>query len=75
MNVYKDKIQYDVNLHKIKLRIAVRGDMQNKKLLGDTWSPIASMRTLKYFLEYATKYKDKGSSIIFHCVILASKSL
>ena len=31
----------------------VRGDPQNKELLGYTWSPTASMRTLKYLLEDA----------------------
>ena len=43
----------------IKLRIVVRGDLQNKELFGDTWSPTASMRTLKYFLADATKHKAR----------------
>ena len=30
MDVYKAKIQSDGSLHKLKLRIVVRGDMQNK---------------------------------------------
>ena len=30
MDVYKDKIQSDVILDKLKLRIVVRGDIQNK---------------------------------------------
>ena len=47
MDVYKAKIQSDGSPDKLKLRILVRGDLQNKELLGDTWSPIASMRTLK----------------------------
>ena len=50
MDVYKAKVQYDGSLYKVKLRILVRGDMQNKKLVGETWSPTASMRTLKYLL-------------------------
>ena len=58
MDVYKDKIQYDGSLDKLKLRIMVRGDLQNKELVGYTWSPTASMRTLKYFLEDATKQSD-----------------
>ena len=61
MYVYKAKIQYDRSLDKIKSRIVVRGDLQNKELVGDTWSPTASMRTLKYLLAYAIKHKA-----IFH---------
>ena len=51
MDVYKAKIQSDGSLDKLKLRIVVRGDFQNKEMVGDTWSPTASMITLKYFLE------------------------
>ena len=58
MDVYKSKIQYDGSLDKLKLRIVVRGDLQNKEMVGYTWSPIASMRTLKYFLEDTAKHKS-----------------
>ena len=47
MAVYKTKIQSDGSLDKLRLRIVVRGDLQNKQLVGDTWSPTSSMRTLK----------------------------
>ena len=57
MDVYKAKIQYDGSLDKIKNRIVVRGDFQNKELVGDTWSSTASMRNLKYILADATKHK------------------
>ena len=53
MDVYTAKIQSDGSLDKLKLRILVRGDFQNKEMVGDTWSPTASMRTLKYFLSDA----------------------
>ena len=56
MDVYKAKIQSDGSLDKLKLRIVVRGDLQNKELVESTCSPIASMRTLKYLLEDATKH-------------------
>ena len=59
MDFYKAKIKYDGSLDKIKLRIVVRGDLQNKELVGDTWSPTASMRTSKYFLADATKHKAR----------------
>ena len=49
MDVYKSKIKSDESLDKLKLRIEVRGYLKNKGLVGDTWSPTASMRTLKYF--------------------------
>ena len=49
MDVYKSKIQSDGSFDKLKLIIVVRGDLQNKDLVGDIWSPTASMRTLKYF--------------------------
>ena len=57
MDVYKAKIQYDGSHDKLKLRIVVRGDFQNKEIFGDTWSPTASIRTLKYLLADAAKYK------------------
>ena len=44
--VYKANIQSDGSLDKLKLRIVVRGDLQNKKMVGDTWSPTASLRNL-----------------------------
>ena len=47
MDVYKSKIKSYGSLDKLKLGIVVRGDLQNKELVGDTWSPTASMRTLK----------------------------
>ena len=57
MDVYKAKIQSDGSLDKLKLRIVVTGDLKNKEMVGDTWSPTASMRTLKYFLADAAKHK------------------
>ena len=59
MDVYKVKIQSYGSLYKLKLVIIVRGDLQNKELFGDTWSPTASMRNLKYFLANASKYKAR----------------
>ena len=47
MDVYKAKIQSDGSLGKLKLRIVVRGYLQNKELVGDTSSSTSSMRTLK----------------------------
>ena len=46
IDAYKAKIQSDGSLDKLKLRIVVRGDIQNKEMVGDTWSITAYMRTL-----------------------------
>ena len=74
MDLYKAKIQYDGSLDKLKLRIVVRGDLQNKELVGDTWSPTASMRTLKYFLADATKHKTRVHQLYFIGAFLQEKS-
>ena len=50
MDVYREKIQHEVILNKFKWIIVVIGDMQNKDLIGYTWLPTSSVRTLKYFL-------------------------
>ena len=57
MDVYKAKIKSDGSLEKLKLIIVVRGYLQNKEMVGDTWSPTASMRTLKYLLADVAKHK------------------
>ena len=61
----RKKIQSDGSLDKLKLRIVVRGDLQNKEIIGDTWSPTASMRTLSYFLEDAAKHKTRVHQLYF----------
>ena len=73
MDAYKAKIQSDGSLDKLKLRIVVRGDLQNKELVVDTWSPTASMRTLKYFLEDATKHKARVHQLYFIRSFLKAK--
>ena len=65
MDVYKAKIQSDGSLDKLKLRIVVRGDLQSKEILEDTWSPTSFMRTLKYFLVDAAKHKARLHQLDF----------
>ena len=48
MYVYKEKIKSDGSIDELKLIILVRRDLNNKKMIGDTWSPTASTRTMKY---------------------------
>ena len=57
VDVYKAKIQSVGSIDQIKLSIVVRGDLQNKKLVVEVWSPTASVRTLKYLLADAAKHK------------------
>ena len=65
MDVYKAKIQSYGSLDKLKLRIVVIGDLQNKEMIGDTWSPTASMRNFKYFLADAEKHKARVHQLDF----------
>ena len=73
MDVYKYKIKSDESLDKLKLIIVVRGYLQNKELVGDTWSPTASMRTLKYFLADAAKHKARVHQLYFIGAFLQAK--
>ena len=73
MDFYKAKIQYDGSLDKLKPRIVVRGDLQNKILVEDTWSPTASMKTLKCFLEDATKQKSRVHQLDFIVILFQAK--
>ena len=73
MDVYKEKILSDGSLDKLKLRIVVRGDLQNKEMVGGTWSPIASMRTLKYFLADKAKNKARVHQLYFIREFLQAK--
>ena len=73
MDVYKANIQSDGSLDKLKLRILVRGDLQNKEMVGDTWSPTASMSTLKYFLADADKHKAGVHKLYFIGAFLQAK--
>ena len=43
----------------------VIGFLQNKELFGCTWSPTASMKTLKYFLVDSDKHKARGHQLDF----------
>ena len=57
MDVHRSKIQSYGSLDKLKLRIVVRGDIQNKEIIGETWSTPSSIRTLKCFILDASKQK------------------
>ena len=42
-------------------------------MIGDTWSPTASMRTLKYFLAHAAKNKSRVHQLYFIGAFLQAK--
>ena len=69
----KEKIQSDGSLDILKLKIVVRGDLHNKEMVGDTWSPKASMSTLKYFLADAAKHKAIFHQLYFIGAFLQAK--
>ena len=73
MDVCKAKIQSDGSLDNLKLRIVVRGDLQNKGMVGDTWSPTASRRTLKHFLADGAKHKARVHQLDFIGAFLQAK--
>ena len=51
----------------------VRGDLNNKEMVGDPWSPTSSMRTLKYVLADASKYKARVHKLDFIEAFLQAK--
>ena len=59
------KIQSDGRLDKLKFIILVRGNLHNKELVGNIWSPIAYMRNLKYLLADVTKQKARVHQLYF----------
>ena len=73
MDVYKDNIQSDGSLDKLKFIIVVRGYLQNKEMVGYNWSPTASMRTMKYFLADAAKNKTIVHQLDFIGAFLQAK--
>ena len=73
MDIYKAKIQSDGRLDKLKLRIVERGGLQNKEMVVYTWSPTASMSTLKYFLADTAKHKARVHQLDFIGAFLQAK--
>ena len=55
------------------LIIVVRGDFQNKEMVGDTWSPTAYMRNFKYFLADSVKHKARVHQLDFIGAFLKTK--
>ena len=73
IDIYKVRIHSDGSLYKLKLRIMVIGDLYNKELFGDTFSPKASTRNLKYFLKDEFKHKARVHQLYFNGAFLEAK--
>ena len=74
MDFYQENIQYDGSLDKMKLIIVVIGYLYNKDLIGYTWSPTASMRTLNCLLVYYVKQKARVNQLDFIGEFLQAKA-
>ena len=70
MDFYESKIRSDESIDKLKLRIVVRGGLQNKDSIGDTWSTTAYMSTLKQLLSDAVKNNAIVNQLYFIGVFL-----
>jgi len=57
MEIFKVKVKSDGSLDKLKTWLVVRGDLQDKRITEDKWSPTASFRSLKMFLAHASRLK------------------
>jgi hypothetical protein len=73
METNRVKLLSDGTLDKLKNRIVVRGDLQNKQSLEDKWSPTASFRSLKMFLAHAARLKVRVRQMDFIGAFLQAK--
>ena len=73
MDVYNAKIQSDGNLDKVNFITMVIRDLNNKEIVGDTWSPTASMKKLNYFLADTAKLKVRVHQLDFVGEFLKAK--
>jgi len=65
MEIFKVKFNGDGSLHKLKTRLVVRGDLQDKRIMEGKWSPTASFRSLKMFLAHASRLKVRVKQLDF----------
>jgi hypothetical protein len=73
MEIFKVKVKSDGSLDKLKTRMVVRGDLQNKNITEDKWSPTASFRSLKMFLAHASRLKTRVKQLDFVGAFLQAK--
>jgi hypothetical protein len=73
MEIFKVKVKSDRSLDKLKTRLVVRGDLQDKNITEDKWSPTASFRSLKMFLGHASRLKARVKQLDFVGAFLQAK--
>jgi hypothetical protein len=73
MEIFKVKVKSDGSLDKLKTRLVVRGDLQDKNITEDKWSPRASFRSLKMFLGHASRLKARVKQLDFVGAFLQTK--
>jgi len=73
MEIFKVKFNGDGSLHKLKTRLVVRGDLQDKRIMEGKWSPTASFRSLKMFLAHASRLKVRVKQLDFVGAFLQAK--
>jgi hypothetical protein len=66
-------VKSDGSLDKLKTRLVVRGDLQDKNITEDKWSPRASFRSLKMFLGHASRLKARVKQLDFVGAFLQAK--
>ena len=57
--IFKTKIKADGSIDKLKVRIAIRGDLDRDALDEDNSAPLATFRLLKVFLSEAARLKRR----------------
>ena len=67
MDIYKAKIQSDGSLDKLKLIIVIRGDLQNKYLIGNTWLSTSPKRNQNISCKMLlSSWKEYTSQILLY---------
>jgi len=73
MEAFKIKVKNNGSLDKFKMRLVVRGDLQDKNVKEDKWSPTASFHSLKMFLAHACRIKARVKQLDFIGAFLQAK--
>ncbi len=74
MEIFKVKINSDSILNVLKMRLVVRGDLQDKLVAEDKWSPTTSFRSLKMFLAHDSRIKARVKQLNFVGAFLQAKT-
>jgi hypothetical protein len=73
METFKVKVKSNGSLDKLKCRLVVRGDLQDKNIMEDKWSPTTLFPSLKMFLAHASRIKAHVKQLDFVGAFLQAK--